>query len=125
MEHNHRVRSADGLQLLAKVRAICVALPEVKETIDGFGCTMFRVNGKSFIRMSESDDGVLLSFKSNHENQEILLQRSQFVKAPYIGQHGWVSIREIGSVYWSEIGELFTEAYLRTAPKGLLKRALK
>jgi predicted DNA-binding protein (MmcQ/YjbR family) len=68
-------------------------LPEVEETLGGFGCTTFRVQDKSFIRMSETEEEIRLSFKSNHENQAILLQDARFVKAPYFGHHGWVSIK--------------------------------
>ncbi len=34
-----------------------------------------------------------LSFKSDRETQELLLQKEKYFKTPYIGRHGWVSIQ--------------------------------
>ncbi len=46
------------------VRRICEFLPETEEIIDGFGHTVFQVNGKSFIRIGGTQEKVSLSFKS-------------------------------------------------------------
>lgn len=98
-----------------------MALPEAVEHIDGFGHTTFQINGKSFVRLGESGEGTSLSFKSDRETQVLLLQNEQFFKTPYIGQHGWVSIRNPRDEDWSELIELIQEAYLRAAPKRLVK----
>lgn len=124
MKYDNRIKSEHGLFMLDQVRKICVDLPEVEETIDGFGCTTFRVKNKSFVRISETDTVIRLSFKSNHENQDILLQGGRFVKAPYIGHHGWVSVKEGEPIDWVELSELLKEAYLRTAPKQIVGRFL-
>lgn len=111
--------------MLDKVREICQALPEVEEIIDGFGHTTFKVKGKSFIMMSESEEGPGFSFKSDHANQEILLQQSCFFKPPYIGHHGWVATKRGEPLDWNEMRELLKEAYLRAAPKRLVKQLLQ
>lgn len=74
--------------------------------------------------MGENEDGAGLSFKSDRENQEILLQQGRFIKTPYIGQHGWVSTKIGEPIDWDELGELLKEAYLRAAPKRLVKQLL-
>ncbi|MEK5520574.1 hypothetical protein B5V89_18580 [Heyndrickxia sporothermodurans] len=104
--------------ILEHVRDICLALPEALEHIDGFGHTTFQVHGKSFVRLSERTG---LSFKSNPETQEWLLQKEQFFKTPYIGRHGWVSILNPRDEDWGELTALIQEAYLRVAPKRLVK----
>lgn len=112
----------DSDAILEKVRAICLALPEVVEIIDGFGHNTFKVNGKSFVISGESDKGFRLSFKSDRETQEFLLQNDYFFKTPYIGQHGWVSIQNPDGEQWDELAGLIQEAYLRAAPKRLVKQ---
>jgi predicted DNA-binding protein (MmcQ/YjbR family) len=104
------------------LRNICLALPEAVEIIDGFGHNTFKINGKSFVISGESDKGFSLSFKSDRETQEILLQKEHFFKTPYIGHHGWVSIQNPNGEDWDELTDLIHEAYLRAAPKRLVKK---
>lgn len=126
VEHDKRLKSKQGLEMLEKVRLICRDLPEVEEIVDGFGHTTFKVKGKSFIIMGENEhaEGAGISFKSDRENQEILLQQGRYMKTPYIGQHGWVSTRKDELLDWDELSVLLKEAYLRAAPKRLVKQVL-
>lgn len=107
--------------MLERAREICLALPQAVEIIDGFGHNTFKINGKSFVISGESEKGFRLSFKSDRETQALLLQKEYFFKTPYIGQHGWVSIENPESENWDELGDLIQEAYLRAAPKRLVK----
>jgi predicted DNA-binding protein (MmcQ/YjbR family) len=110
--------------MLGKARTICLALPEAFEHIDGFGHHTFKINGKSFVISDESEKGFSLSFKSDRETQELLLQKAYFYKTPYIGHHGWVSIQNPAEEHWDELQDLIQEAYLRAAPKRLVKQWL-
>jgi predicted DNA-binding protein (MmcQ/YjbR family) len=112
----------DTVGMLDNVRTICLALPEALEIIDGFGHNTFKVNGKSFVISGESESGFSLSFKSDRETQELLLQKEHFYKTPYIGHHGWVSIQNPDGEVWEELTDLIQEAYLRAAPKRLVKK---
>lgn len=116
------MNSQDTAGMLENVRKICLALPEAVEVIDGFGHNTFKINKKSFVISGESDKGFRLSFKSDRENQEILLQNERFFKTPYIGHHGWVSILNPNGEDWNELTDLIQEAYLRAAPKRLVKK---
>ncbi|MBS8266299.1 MmcQ/YjbR family DNA-binding protein [Mesobacillus boroniphilus] len=107
--------------MLEKVRTICLALPEAIELIDGFGHNTFKINGKSFVISGEDDKGFSLSFKSDYETQALLLQKEHFFKTPYIGHHGWVSIQNPDGEVWNDLKDLIQEAYLRAAPKRLVK----
>ena len=107
---------------LETVRKICLALPEAVEHIDGFGHNTFKINGRSFVISGENEKGFGLSFKSDRETQDLLLQKEHFYKTPYIGQHGWVSIQNPAEVNWDELTDLIQEAYLRAAPKRLVKQ---
>lgn len=108
--------------ILENLRTICLALPEAVEIIDGFGHNTFKINGKSFVISGESEKGFSLSFKSDRETQELLLQKEHFFKTPYIGHHGWVSIQNPAEENWDELTDLIQEAYLRAAQKRLVKK---
>jgi predicted DNA-binding protein (MmcQ/YjbR family) len=123
MEHDKGMKSQQGMEMLDNVRRICAPFPEVEETIDGFGHTTFKVRGKSFIMMGENEAAPGLSFKSDRENQEFLLQQGPYFKTPYIGQHGWVSIKSPQN--WDDLGQLLKEAYLRASPKRLAKQLME
>jgi hypothetical protein len=117
MEHDlSGMKTAKGINMLEQVRLICKELPEVVDLIDGHGHNTFKVKDKSFIMMS--DYGI--TFKSDLETQEILLQEERFFKPAYIGHRGWVSISDPQD--WEEMGVLLKEAYLRAAPKRLVKQ---
>lgn len=123
MEHDRSgMQTPEGIRMLEKVRQICRAFPETEELIDGHGHTTFKVRKKSFIMMGEYH-GPTITFKSDLETQEILVQQERFFVPAYIGHHGWVSIRHPQD--WSEMGDLLKEAYLRAAPKRLVKPLLQ
>lgn len=116
------MKTQDTAGMLENVRTICLALPEAVEHIDGFGHNTFKINGKSFVISGEGEKGFSLSFKSDRETQELLLQKEYFYKTPYIGHHGWVSIQNPDRENWDELADLIQEAYLRAAPKRLVKK---
>ncbi|WP_316570151.1 MmcQ/YjbR family DNA-binding protein [Neobacillus sp. YIM B06451] len=114
--------SQENAGMLETLRTICLALPEAVEIVDGFGHKTFKVNGKSFVISGESEKGFNVSFKSDRESQELLLQKEHFFKTPYIGHHGWVSIQNPAGEHWNELASLIQEAYLHAAPKRLVKQ---
>ena len=116
------MKSLDTAGTIETVRKICLALPEAVEHIDGFGHNTFKVNGKSFVISGENENGFGLSFKSDRETQELLLQKEHYYKTPYIGQHGCVSIQNPAEENWDELTDLIQEVYLRAAPKRLVKQ---
>ncbi|QGQ97863.1 MmcQ/YjbR family DNA-binding protein [Paenibacillus psychroresistens] len=122
MNHEIQIKSSAGLALLKQIRKVCERLPESYEKIDGFGHTMFQVNEKSFVRMGEGEeDGAVLAIKATPFTQESLLQQPYYFKTPYVGKHGWVSIRVNDPLNLVEIEALIVEGYRLAAPKRLAK----
>ncbi|MBP1155900.1 MULTISPECIES: MmcQ/YjbR family DNA-binding protein [unclassified Paenibacillus] len=122
MEHDKRVKSGKGLDVLERVRETCACMLEVEEKVDSFGHSSFRVNNKPFVMIGENDHEGSIAIKTDHASQEILLQQGRYYKTPYIGQHGWVSLRLTEVLDWAELNDLIVEAYLRIAPKRLARR---
>jgi predicted DNA-binding protein (MmcQ/YjbR family) len=96
-----------------EIRRLCLLYPEVHEHIDGFGHISFRVKDKPFVILGET-----LSIKTLPATQEILLEQPGYIKAPYIGRHGWVLV-EGEEAGWRAIEGLIREGYLIAAPKRL------
>lgn len=115
--------SESGMFMLRKARETYSRLPKIEEKIDGFGHFVVQVNGKSFLIMGDGEKGLApgMNIKSDKETQQLLIAQGHFFKTPYIGQHGWVSIKVDQIHDWDEIGQLVVEAYLRQAPKNVVQ----
>jgi YjbR len=111
--------------LAERLRAICLALPEVTER-PSHGVPTWFVRGKSSF--------VTLWAEGHHGNQfphlwcaapagaQAELTASvpgQFFRPPYVGSRGWLGVRLDGDVDWAEIAELCQDAYRAIAPARL------
>ena len=122
MGEPNRKRSARELEIIAKGRAATRKLPGVEVGIDGFGHTTFKAGKKSFVMIGGGyDNEGSLSIKSDHTTQAALIKQGPYIKTPYIGQHGWVSLFGDMKIDWDEVAELVEDAYRLAAPKKLLK----
>jgi len=114
------------VELLARVREICLALPEVTERPSHGSPTWF-VRDKSVF--------VTLHADGHHQNdfphlwcaappgaqaELTAADRERFFRPPYVGGRGWLGVRLDGTVDWVEIDELCRDAYREIAPKGLV-----
>ena len=118
-----RVDSDDDLT--ARLREICLALPEVTERASHGVPTWFVRDKKSFAQLWA--DG-------HHGNafphlwcaglpgaQEALVGSApdRFFRPPYVGHRGWIGVRLDGDVDWAELAELCADAYRAVAPAKL------
>ncbi|MCL2586350.1 MAG: MmcQ/YjbR family DNA-binding protein [Streptosporangiales bacterium] len=110
--------------LTERVRAICLALPEVTERAS-HGSPAFFVR-KQF---------VMLWVEGHHDNQFphlwcaappgvqdelIASDPEKFFRPPYVGHRGWTGVHLDGDVDWAEISELIEDAYRAIAPAKLV-----
>ena len=99
-----------GADVLARVRAVCLALPEAEEK-EAWGMPTFRVRGKLFAHFADDHHGdgrTALWLKAAPE---------RFFVPAYVGPRGWVGARLDGEVDWEEVAELVEEAWRLIAPK--------
>ena len=111
-----------GDEILVKLRAICLALPETKETFT-WEHPNFRVGEKIFCSYSD-ENGTRrnIGFKTGKEMQGVFLQDPRFYKPAYVGHHGWVGLNcDAAPLDWDEIAELVKQSYRLIAPKRLSK----
>ena len=108
--------------LIARLRAICLALPEAVET-GGVGNPSFKVRDKIFAMQHPMDNRPSMWCKAPKGTQSILVNSDPalFFIPPYVGHHGWIGIWLDLELDWDHIAELVDESYRMTAPKRLLK----
>jgi hypothetical protein len=107
---------------LARVRAICLALPEaVEKPFGDHTAPAFRVRNKFFAMLAEDES--TMNVKAAKGVQGILLSSDpeRFFVPKYVGHIGWVGIRlDLRSPPdWDEMAELIAESYCLVAPKRL------
>jgi hypothetical protein len=108
-------------EILARVREICLALPEATE-LETWGAPTFRVRHKIFAMPRTGDGRVSLWCKSPPGVQQILVgaDPNLFFVPPYVGHNGWIGIRlDVELTDWGEVAGLVEESYCMTAPKRL------
>jgi predicted DNA-binding protein (MmcQ/YjbR family) len=108
--------------VLKKLRAICRRLPEATEGVT-FGHPTFRIAGKMFAVLEEYKGELGICVKVGTLLQGVFLDDSRFFRTPYIGKHGWVTLRVYAApLNWSEIRELVKGSYQLAASKNSGKK---
>lgn len=108
-------------QVLTGLRKIVLSLPEAVET-NTWGSPHFRVANKIFAGYGEEKGEISMGVKVGKQIQGVYLKDPRFYKTPYVGQHGWVSLRLTrGKVNWNEIDDLVRQSYRLIAPARLRK----
>jgi len=105
---------ADGL--LTRLRKICSGLPDSMETVS-FGHPTFQVAGKTFAVLELYKGELGLAMKVEKELQQVFLKDPRFYMTPYIGKHGWVTLRMSSKLDWKEIRELLKGSHRLIAPR--------
>jgi predicted DNA-binding protein (MmcQ/YjbR family) len=97
-------------KVLAKLRAICLALPEVQE-VKTWGHPTFQARKKSFAVLDNYNGHLCICLKVTPALQQLLLEDVRFFKAHYSGNQGWVSLIADRPVNWKEVRQLVAESY--------------
>jgi len=117
----------DPEKVLTRLRKICLALPEAFETTS-FGHPTFRAGRtakKTFAVFENYRGEDTICVKATLEDQTLLILDPRFFVAPYIGKHGWTSMRTSMkgvSIEWNEVEDLVRESYRRVASKSMLAK---
>ncbi len=113
----------DG-EVLERLRAICLALPETTERLSHGEPTWFIRGKRSFVMFSNHHHGGPLGFwcAAPPGAQDVLVSAApdRFFVPPYVGHRGWLGVRLDVPVDWDEVAMIVEDAYRSVAPKGLL-----
>jgi hypothetical protein len=109
---------------IAKLRGLCVALPEVTERLSHGEPTWFVRDKKSFVTTADHhhDDRVAFWCAAADGVQEGLVGSApdRFFRPPYVGHRGWLGVWLDVPQDWAEIEALVTDAYRCIAPSRLV-----
>ncbi|GII30524.1 MmcQ/YjbR family DNA-binding protein [Planotetraspora mira] len=111
----------DDEDVMARLRRICLSLPEaVEKPFGGHTAPSFRVRDKLFLMTGE--DGGSMTFKAGPGVQEALVSADpeRFFVPAYVGAKGWVGARLDVEQDWDEIAGLVEDSYRLIAPKRLV-----
>jgi hypothetical protein len=106
--------------LLARVRALCLALPETSER-ESHGRPTFFAGARVFAQYGVAgEDDTRLLVHPDDTDREALLAHPRSSVPPYLGPGGWLGFdlarREGGpDVDWQEMAELVEDSYRRVA----------
>lgn len=109
---------------LARLRALCLALPGAVERGDVVEHT-FRVREKFFAMFLDNHPGdgwVAAWCRAPAGAQDVLVaaDTERYFVPPYVGRHGWVGVRLDRPTDWDELADLVRDGYRLTAPKRLV-----
>lgn len=103
----------------ARIRAICMALPEATEKL-AWGRPTWRVGSGAMFAQPSSDGTLGLPCDLPAQAALVEADPAQFFVPPYTGVKGWVGVRIGDSTDWEQVAALIVEGYRRVAPRRLL-----
>jgi hypothetical protein len=113
-----------GMDPLPRLRALCLALPEVTEKLSHGEPTWFV--RKTFVMYADHhhDDRLAFWCAAPPGVQEELVAQApeRFFRPPYVGHRGWLGVYLDVPPDWTEIAEIVQDAYRTVAPKKLVAR---
>ncbi len=116
---------ASGRDSVAKLRAVCLALPEAHE-VEAWGEPTFRVKNKIFAMHASAHThhgsgrpAVWIHSVSAEQDFVLRARPDRYFKPPYVGPSGWIGAWLDNNPPWNEITELLKDGYRRRAPKKL------
>jgi predicted DNA-binding protein (MmcQ/YjbR family) len=114
------VTTSTSKPIAARLRALCLALPETAEVAMKRGPS-YRVADKIFALERAHGEGVALWCKVPHGSQQILIgaDSKRFFVPPYFGAKGWIGVVLDRAVDWREVEAFVGRSYSLVAPKRL------
>ncbi len=106
--------------LLMKLRQICLALPEVVETVK-WGHPTFEAGQKIFAVLDHYHGRPCIAFRTSMAEQKKLCRDERFFPAPYAAKRGWICLRAEGELNWSEVRDFILASYRLAALKHMLR----
>jgi hypothetical protein len=118
---------ADVAAATKHLRAICAALPEVRERLS-HGAVTFFIRGKRVLCHLTDDhhgDGrlaLICAAAPGVQQEMITLEPERFFRPPYVGHRGWIGMRLDIAPDWDEVTRVVEDAYRCVAPATLARQ---
>jgi hypothetical protein len=114
--------------VLAKVREICLALPETSERLSHGAPTFFVREKRAFLMVltNHHGDGRFAIWCAAPDGMQKMLVEAdseRFFVPPYVGHRGWLGVRLDRGLDWNELAGIAEDAYAEVAPARLVEAA--
>jgi hypothetical protein len=115
-------------QVVARIRQICLALPETSERRSHGAPTFFIRQKRSFLMVltNHHGDGRFAIWCAAPEGMQDMLVAAdgeRFFVPPYVGHRGWLGMRLDRGIHWDELAGIVEDAYAEVAPVKLVEAA--
>jgi hypothetical protein len=121
------IAARDRERTLARIRNLCLGLPEVSERLS-HGAPTFFVRGKrSFLMVltNHHGDGRFAIWCAAEPGTQAMLVEAdpeRFFVPPYVGHRGWLGFRLDREFAWDELAGIVEDAYAEVAPAKLVEQ---
>jgi predicted DNA-binding protein (MmcQ/YjbR family) len=113
------LRSKRGQAVLAKLREICLALPESSEAMQ-FGSPVWRAGKKTFANLYADRKRLLITFWVGLAQQALFGADARYHVPPYMGHNGWIALDVTKQCNWHEVRAQVLHSYRHFALKRML-----
>jgi predicted DNA-binding protein (MmcQ/YjbR family) len=125
MKRKAKRRPARPQDALARLRAICLSLPEANERISHGEPTWFAGKGKVFAMLDDHHHGAAhlsVWLPAADGAQEALIDSDprRYFRPPYVGSSGWVGVVLDTRPDWAVVAWLVEQAYRLVAHRRLV-----
>ncbi|MEU6785279.1 MmcQ/YjbR family DNA-binding protein [Nonomuraea angiospora] len=114
------------MDALERLRALCLALPEVTERPSHGEPTWFVRGKKTFVMFADHHHDDRRAFwcaaPPGAQAELVAEDPEHFFRPPYVGHRGWLGVYLDVEVDWTEVAEIVADAYRQIAPKSLIAR---
>ena len=121
-----RARARDK-EAIARLRAICLALPDANEKISHGEPTWFAGKGKVFAMLDNHHHGashLAVWLPAGPGGQEVLIESDskRYFRPPYVGSSGWVGVVLDTRPNWAIVAWLVEQAFRHVAHARLVAK---
>jgi predicted DNA-binding protein (MmcQ/YjbR family) len=122
------IDAMDQDAILARIREICLGLPETSERLSHGAPTFFVRAKRAFVMVlsNHHGDGRFAIWCAAPAGMQKLLvdcDQERFFVPPYVGHRGWLGVRLDRRLDWDELAGIVEDAYGEVAPPKLVEAA--
>jgi hypothetical protein len=108
-------------RILARLRRVCLKLPETSERLSHGAPTFFYRDKKQFVTVLTDfhQDGrfaIWCAAPSGAQPALVKADPDRFFVPPYVGHRGWLGVRLDRRIDWDELSRIVEDAYAEVAP---------
>jgi hypothetical protein len=120
------VSARERERILAKIREVCLGLPETSERLSHGAPTFFVRNKRAFLMVLTNHHGdgrfaIWCAAPGGMQQALVEADPEKFFVPPYVGHRGWLGVRLDRGLVWGELAGIAEDAYAEVAPRTLVE----